>query len=99
ALLVTSGISVNRIAPRGPPLVDGRSIGPGLVNLPYHSIRSLANAEVEPDLCLPRPIADDVGVARHLARPDHSAEGSVENSVEDSGLAALVETRDEDDPV
>ena len=69
------------------------------MNLPDHSIRSLANVEVEADLCLPRAIADDVVVARHLARPDHSAEESVENSVEDSGLAALVETRDEDDPV
>src|SRR5205809_7307858 len=66
-------VSERPIPPTWTHLIEGRSIGPGLVNLPDHSIRSLANVEVEADLCLPRAIADDGVVAGHLARSHPSA--------------------------
>src|SRR5712664_2786928 len=80
-------------------LDEGRPVRPGLVDLPDYAIPVFADVEFEADLCFSVSVADDVIVARHLAWPNHPAEERVEDFIEDRGLAALVQTCDENNPL
>jgi hypothetical protein len=66
------------------------------VDLPYNAVPVLFDGEFEDYLGLAATIADDVFVAGLLVGTYHAAEESVEDSVEEGGLAALIEAGDED---
>src|SRR2546428_13355883 len=75
-------------------LVELCTIRSSLVNLSYYSVSEVADGEFEFYLGFAGSVAEDLLVARLLARTDHPAEEGEEDRVEDSGFTALIQSCD-----
>src|SRR6266581_5759086 len=65
------------------------------MDLTDNAVLVFADRELQPNLRFTGTIPDDFLIARFLCWPNHSAEEAVENCVKNCGLAALIQSGDE----